>query len=432
MFNEDMTIQSFDPELSKAIEDEIKRQEEHIELIASENYASPRVIEAQGSVLTNKYAEGYPGKRYYGGCEYVDVAEQLAIDRLKELYGADYANVQPHSGSQANAAVFMALLQPHDTILGMSLAHGGHLTHGSKVNFSGKIYNGVQYGLNPETGEIDYDQVEALAKEHKPKMIIAGFSAYSRVLDWKRFRDIADSIGAYFFVDMAHVSGLVAGGVYPSPVPYADIVTSTTHKSLRGPRSGMIFSKKHLSDKIDFAVFPSLQGGPHNNVISAVAVALKEASTPEFHEYILNVKNNAKLLGKELQNLGYQLCTNGTDNHLLLLNLRNQGITGSKVEYMLEKVNISVNKNTIIGDKSALSPSGIRIGLCAMTTRGLQEKDCQGLANLIHKAITLAKGVQCKKLIDFKKYVDEGNIDFKQLKEDVFEFSSQFSFPNKL
>ena len=245
MFNEDMTIESFDPELSKAIKDEIKRQEEHIELIASENYASPRVIEAQGSVLTNKYAEGYPGKRYYGGCENVDVAEQLAIDRLKELYGADYANVQPHSGSQANAAVFMALLQPHDTILGMSLAHGGHLTHGSKVNFSGKIYNAVQYGLNPETGEIDYDQVEALAKEHKPKMIIAGFSAYSRVLDWQRFRDIADSVNAYFFVDMAHVSGLVAGGVYPSPVPYADIVTSTTHKSLRGPRGGIILCKSN-------------------------------------------------------------------------------------------------------------------------------------------------------------------------------------------
>ena len=309
MFNEDMTIESFDPELSKAINDEIKRQEEHIELIASENYASPRVIEAQGSVLTNKYAEGYPGKRYYGGCEYVDVAEQLAIDRLKELYGADYANVQPHSGSQANAAVFMALLQPHDTILGMSLAHGGHLTHGSKVNFSGKIYNAVQYGLNPETGEIDYDQVEALAKEHKPKMIIAGFSAYSRVLNWQRFRDIADSVGAYFFVDMAHISGLVAGGVYPSPVPYADIVTSTTHKSLRGPRGGIIICKanEEIEKKINSMVFPGTQGGPLMHVIAAKAVAFKEALQPEFKEYQQQILKNASAMADQFIKRGFKV-----------------------------------------------------------------------------------------------------------------------------
>ena len=384
MFNEDMTIESFDPELSKAINDEIKRQEEHIELIASENYASPRVIEAQGSVLTNKYAEGYPGKRYYGGCEYVDVAEQLAIDRLKELYGADYANVQPHSGSQANAAVFMALLQPHDTILGMSLAHGGHLTHGSKVNFSGKIYNAVQYGLNPETGEIDYDQVEALAKEHKPKMIIAGFSAYSRVLNWQRFRDIADSVGAYFFVDMAHISGLVAGGVYPSPVPYADIVTSTTHKSLRGPRGGIIICKANekLKRKINSMVFPGTQGGPLMHVIAAKAVAFKEALQPEFKEYQQQILKNASAMADQFIKRGFKVVSGGTDDHLFLVDFIEKGITGKDVDAALGRANITVNKNSVPNDpQSPFVTSGIRVGTPAPTTRGFKEAECIELTN---------------------------------------------------
>ena len=384
MFNEDMTIKSFDPELSKAIEDEIKRQEEHIELIASENYASPRVIEAQGPVLTNKYAEGYPGKRYYGGCEYVDVAEQLAIDRLKELYGADYANVQPHSGSQANAAVFMALLQPHDTILGMSLAHGGHLTHGSKVNFSGKIYNAVQYGLNPDTGEIDYDQVEALAKEHKPKMIIAGFSAYSRVLDWKRFRDIADSIGAYFFVDMAHVSGLVAGGVYPSPVPYADVVTSTTHKSLRGPRGGIIICKSNpeIEKKINSMVFPGTQGGPLMHVIAAKAVAFKEALQPEFKQYQQQILKNASAMADQFIKRGFKVVSGGTDDHLFLVDFIEKGITGKDVDAALGRANITVNKNSVPNDpQSPFVTSGIRVGTPAPTTRGFKEAECIELTN---------------------------------------------------
>jgi glycine hydroxymethyltransferase len=384
MFNEDMTIESFDPELSKAIKDEIKRQEEHIELIASENYASPRVIEAQGSVLTNKYAEGYPGKRYYGGCENVDVAEQLAIDRLKELYGADYANVQPHSGSQANAAVFMALLQPHDTILGMSLAHGGHLTHGSKVNFSGKIYNAVQYGLNPETGEIDYDQVETLAKEHKPKMIIAGFSAYSRVLDWQRFRDIADSVNAYFFVDMAHVSGLVAGGVYPSPVPYADIVTSTTHKSLRGPRGGIILCKSNeeIEKKINSMVFPGTQGGPLMHVIAAKAVAFKEALQPEFKEYQKQILKNATAMADQFIKRGFKVVSGGTDDHLFLVDFIEKGITGKDVDAALGKANITVNKNSVPNDpQSPFVTSGIRVGTPAPTTRGFKEAECIELTN---------------------------------------------------
>ena len=384
MFNEDMTIDSFDAELSKAIKDEIKRQEEHIELIASENYASPRVIVAQGSVLTNKYAEGYPGKRYYGGCENVDVAEQLAIDRLKELYSADYANVQPHSGSQANAAVFMALLEPHDTILGMSLAHGGHLTHGSKVNFSGKIYNAVQYGLNPETGEIDYDQVEELAKEHKPKMIIAGFSAYSRVLDWQRFRDIADSIGAYFFVDMAHISGLVAGGVYPSPVPYADIVTSTTHKSLRGPRGGIIICKSNeeIEKKINSMVFPGTQGGPLMHVIAAKAVAFKEALQPEFKEYQKQVLKNASAMANQFIKRGFKVVSGGTDDHLFLVDFIEKGITGKDVDAALGRANITVNKNSVPNDpQSPFVTSGIRVGTPAPTTRGFKEAECIELTN---------------------------------------------------
>jgi len=384
MFNEDMTIESFDPELAKAIKDETKRQEEHIELIASENYASPRVMEAQGSVLTNKYAEGYPGKRYYGGCENVDVAEQLAINRLKELYGADYANVQPHSGSQANAAVYMALLQPHDTILGMSLAHGGHLTHGSKVNFSGKIYNAVQYGLNPETGEIDYDQVESLAKEHKPKMVIAGFSAYSRVLDWKRFKDIADSVGAYFFVDMAHVSGLVAAGLYPSPVPFADIVTSTTHKSLRGPRGGIIICKSNaeIEKKISSMVFPGTQGGPLMHVIAAKAVAFKEALEPEFKIYQEHVLKNASAMADQFIKRGFNVVSGGTDDHLFLVDFIEKGITGKDVDAALGKANITVNKNSVPNDpQSPFVTSGIRVGTPAPTTRGFKEAECVDLTN---------------------------------------------------
>ena len=379
-----MSIEEFDKELHEAMVAETKRQEEHIELIASENYASPRVMEAQGSVLTNKYAEGYPGKRYYGGCENVDVAEQLAIDRLKEVYGADYANVQPHSGSQANAAVFMALLEPHDTILGMSLAHGGHLTHGSKVNFSGKIYNSYQYGLNPDTGEINYEEVEQLAKEHKPKMIIAGFSAYSRVLDWQRFRDIADSVGAYFFVDMAHVSGLVAGGVYPNPVPYADIVTSTTHKSLRGPRGGFIICKSNpeIEKKVNSMVFPGTQGGPLMHVIAAKAVAFKEALQPSFKEYQQQILKNANAMAEQFIKRGYKVVSGGTDDHLFLVDFIDKGITGKDVDAALGKANITVNKNSVPNDpQSPFVTSGIRVGTPAPTTRGFKEAECKDIVD---------------------------------------------------
>ena len=379
-----MSIEEFDKELHEAMVAETKRQEEHIELIASENYASPRVMEAQGSVLTNKYAEGYPGKRYYGGCENVDVAEQLAIDRLKEVYGADYANVQPHSGSQANAAVFMALLEPHDTILGMSLAHGGHLTHGSKVNFSGKIYNSYQYGLNPDTGEINYEEVEQLAKEHKPKMIIAGFSAYSRVLDWQRFRDIADSVGAYFFVDMAHVSGLVAGGVYPNPVPYADIVTSTTHKSLRGPRGGFIICKSNpeIEKKVNSMVFPGTQGGPLMHVIAAKAVAFKEALQPSFKEYQQQILKNASAMAEQFIKRGYKVVSGGTDDHLFLVDFIDKGITGKDVDAALGKANITVNKNSVPNDpQSPFVTSGIRVGTPAPTTRGFKEAECKDIVD---------------------------------------------------
>ena len=379
-----MSIEEFDKELHEAMVAETKRQEEHIELIASENYASPRVMEAQGSVLTNKYAEGYPGKRYYGGCENVDVAEQLAIDRLKEVYGADYANVQPHSGSQANAAVFMALLEPHDTILGMSLAHGGHLTHGSKVNFSGKIYNSYQYGLNPDTGEINYEEVEQLAKEHKPKMIIAGFSAYSRVLDWQRFRDIADSVGAYFFVDMAHVSGLVAGGVYPNPVPYADIVTSTTHKSLRGPRGGFIICKSNpeIEKKVNSMVFPGTQGGPLMHVIAAKAVAFKEALQPSFQEYQQQILKNASAMAEQFIKRGYKVVSGGTDDHLFLVDFIDKGITGKDVDAALGRANITVNKNSVPNDpQSPFVTSGIRVGTPAPTTRGFKEAECKDIVD---------------------------------------------------
>jgi len=384
MFSGDMSISGFDQELADAISSERKRQEEHIELIASENYASPRVMEAQGTVLTNKYAEGYPAKRYYGGCEHVDTAEQLAIDRLKQLYDADYANVQPHSGSQANAAVFLALLEPNDTVLGMALAHGGHLTHGSHVNFSGKQFNAVQYGLNPDTGEVDYDEVERLAKEHKPKMIIAGFSAYSRVMDWQRFRDIADSVGAYFLVDMAHVSGLVAAGLYPNPVPIADVVTSTTHKTLRGPRGGIIIARKNdeITKKLNSAVFPGMQGGPLMHVIAAKAVAFKEALEPEFKAYQEQVLKNAKAMASQFQSRGYDIVSNGTDDHLMLVDLIKKGITGKAADAALGNANITVNKNTVPNDpQSPFVTSGIRVGSPAITTRGFKEAECVELVN---------------------------------------------------
>ncbi len=384
MFSADMSISGYDQELSDAIKNEMQRQEEHIELIASENYASPRVIEAQGTVLTNKYAEGYPAKRYYGGCEHVDVVEQLAIDRLKKLFGADYANVQPHSGSQANAAVFLALLEPNDTVLGMSLAHGGHLTHGSHVNFSGKQFNAVQYGLNTETGEVDYDEVERLAKEHKPKMIIAGFSAYSRVMDWQRFRDIADSVGAYFLVDMAHVSGLVATGLYPNPVPIADVVTSTTHKTLRGPRGGFIIARANdeITKKLNSAVFPGMQGGPLMHVIAAKAVAFKEALEPEFKAYQQQVVKNAQAIATQFQSRGYDIVSGGTDDHLMLVDLINKGITGKAADAALGNANITVNKNTVPNDpQSPFVTSGIRVGSPAITTRGFKEAECVEMVN---------------------------------------------------
>jgi len=383
MFNKDMTISGFDDELAQAIENEERRQEEHIELIASENYASPRVMEAQGSGLTNKYAEGYPGKRYYGGCEYVDIAEQLAIDRVKELFGADYANVQPHSGSQANAAVYFALLQAGDTVLGMSLAHGGHLTHGSKVSFSGKLFNSIQYGLNEETGEIDYDQVEALALEHKPKMIIAGFSAYSRVVDWQRFRDIADKVGAYLMVDMAHVAGLIAAGVYPSPVGIADVTTSTTHKTLRGPRGGIILAKANpeIEKKLNSMIFPGTQGGPLMHVIAAKAVAFKEALQPEFKEYQKQVVKNAKAMANVFIERGYDVVSGGTDDHLFLVSFIAKGLTGKAVDAWLGQANITINMNSVPNDpQSPFVTSGIRVGTPAVTTRDFDEKDCSDLA----------------------------------------------------
>jgi len=378
-----MTIADFDEELWSAMQLEELRQEEHIELIASENYASPRVMAAQGSVLTNKYAEGYPGKRYYGGCEHVDVAEQLAIDRAKSLFGADYANVQPHSGSQANAAVYLALLKPGDTILGMGLADGGHLTHGSKVNFSGKLFNAIQYGLSETTREIDYEQVEALAQEHKPKVIVAGFSAYSRVVDWQRFREIADQVGAYLFVDMAHVAGLVAAGVYPSPVNIADVTTSTTHKTLRGPRGGIILAKANpdLEKKLNSLVFPGIQGGPLMHVIAAKAVAFKEAAEPEFKVYQQKVIDNARAMVAVLIERGYNIVSGGTDNHLFLVDLVNKGITGKAADAALGAANITVNKNAVPNDpQSPFVTSGIRVGTPAITTRGFNETEAAELA----------------------------------------------------
>ncbi len=383
MFNRDMQIQGYDDELWAAIDGEQRRQEEHIELIASENYTSPRVMQAQSTVLTNKYAEGYPGKRYYGGCEYVDIAEQLAIDRAKQLFGADYANVQPHSGSQANAAVYMALCQPGDTILGMSLAHGGHLTHGAKPNFSGKIYHAVQYGLNAETGEIDYDEVERLAQEHRPRMIVAGFSAYSGVVDWQRFRDIADAVGAYLFVDMAHVAGLVAAGVYPSPVQIADVTTTTTHKTLRGPRGGLILAKSNpeLEKKFNSLVFPGTQGGPLMHVIAAKAVCFKEAMEPEFKAYQQRVLDNARAMAKVFIDRGYDVVSGGTDDHLFLVSFIRQELTGKAVDAWLGSANITVNKNAVPNDpQSPFVTSGIRVGTPAATTRGFGLEEVTALA----------------------------------------------------
>ncbi len=384
------TINEYDSELSQFMDAELKRQEEHIELIASENYASKRVLQAQGSVLTNKYAEGYPSKRYYGGCEFVDGAESLAIERAKKLFGAKYANVQPHSGASANAAVFLALLEPGDTVLGMALDQGGHLTHGAKVNFSGRNYNAVQYGLNPHTRSIDYEQVEQLAQEHKPKMIIAGFSAYMGIVDWERFRKIADSVNAFLLVDMAHVSGLVAGGVYPNPVPHAHVVTSTTHKSLRGPRSGIILSNEDedFQKKLNFGVFPGSQGGPLMHVIAAKAVCFKEAMTEEFKEYQRQIITNAKTMCHRFKERGFLLVSPQTENHLLLVDLTNQDITGKEAEDLLGSVNITVNKNSIPDDpQSPFVTSGIRIGTPAMTTRGFKEDEATEVTNLICDAI---------------------------------------------
>ena len=384
MFSSDQTIATFDPELWAAMESESRRQEDHIELIASENYTSPRVLEAQGSVLTNKYAEGYPGKRYYGGCEYVDIVEQLAIDRAKSLFHAEYANVQPHSGSQANAAVYMAMLKPGDTVLGMSLAHGGHLTHGASVNFSGKIYHAVTYGLHPDTEEIDYDEVERLAHEHKPKMIVAGASAYSLVIDWKRFRHIADSVGAWLFVDMAHYAGLIAAGLYPSPVGIADFVTTTTHKTLRGPRGGLILAKAEYEKAINSSIFPGIQGGPLMHVIAGKAVALKEAAAREFRAYQELVIDNARVMAKVLQERGLRIVSGRTDSHLFLVDLRAKDITGKDAEGLLGRAHITVNKNAIPNDpQKPFVTSGIRIGSPAITTRGFGEIEAEKLGNLI-------------------------------------------------
>ena len=386
IFSDSSSIKDYDADLWASFENEAQRQEDHIELIASENYASKRILEAQGSLLTNKYAEGYPSKRYYGGCENVDVAENLAIERAKKLFKADYANVQPHSGSSANAAAFLALLEPNDTILGMSLDHGGHLTHGSKVNFSGRNYQSLQYGLHPETNDIDYDEVRSIAIENKPKLIIAGFSAFSGIVDWERFRNIADEVGAYFLVDMAHVSGLVAADLYPSPVPYADVVTSTTHKTLRGPRSGIILAKKNdeIEKKLNSAVFPGSQGGPLMHVVAAKAICFKEALDPEFKTYIKDVMDNAKILAETIMSRGIDVVSNGTENHIVLVDLRSKNITGKDLEKLLGTVNITVNKNSVPNDTaSPFVTSGIRIGTPAITTRGFGKNEVIQVANWI-------------------------------------------------
>ena len=413
IFANPQTIETYDSELWEALDRESIRQEQHIELIASENYASQRVMEAQGGLLTNKYAEGYPHKRYYGGCEHVDIAEELAINRAKELFKADYANVQPHSGSSANAAAFLAMLEPNDTILGMSLDHGGHLTHGAKVNFSGKNYTAFQYGLHPATHNIDYDQVRDLAKKHNPKMIIAGFSAFSGIIDWKIFRDIADETGAYFLVDMAHVSGLVAAGLYPSPVPYADVVTSTTHKTLRGPRSGIIIAKSNeaLEKKLNSAVFPGSQGGPLMHVIAAKAVCFKEALDPEFKIYVQQVIDNAKLMCKVIQDRGIDVVSGKTDNHIVLMDLRSKGLTGKDCELALGQANITVNKNAVPDDpQSPFVTSGIRLGTPAVTTRGFKSGEIEILTNWI-----------CDVVLDL------GNADkINSIKDQVVEMCKRF------
>ncbi|HTT08135.1 MAG TPA: serine hydroxymethyltransferase [Gammaproteobacteria bacterium] len=411
MFSATMKIAGFDNELWAAIQNELLRQEEHIELIASENYVSPRVLEAHGTVLTNKYAEGYPGKRYYGGCEYVDVVEQLAIDRAKQLFGADYANVQPHSGSQANGAVYLALLNPGDVIMGMSLAHGGHLTHGAKVNFSGKQYNAVQYGLNPATGEIDYDAAERLALEHRPKMIMTGFSAYSRILDWQRFRDIADKVGAYLVADIAHVAGLVATGLYPNPIKIVDVVTTTTHKTLRGPRAGLLLARRNeeIEKKLNSAVFPGIQGGPLMHVIAAKAVAFKEAMQPEFKTYQQQVKKNAQVMAKTFMDRGVKIVSGGTDNHLMLVDLIARKITGKDLDAALGRANITVNKNAVPNDpQSPFVTSGIRVGTPAATSRGFREGEARTVANWMCDIIdnmgneSVVEGIK-KKVLDLCK-----------------------------
>ena len=413
IFANPQKIETYDSELWEALDRESIRQEQHIELIASENYASQRVMEAQGGLLTNKYAEGYPYKRYYGGCEHVDIAEELAINRAKELFKADYANVQPHSGSSANAAAFLAMLEPNDTILGMSLDHGGHLTHGAKVNFSGKNYTAFQYGLHPATHNIDYDQVRDLAKKHNPKMIIAGFSAFSGIIDWKIFRDIADETGAYFLVDMAHVSGLVAAGLYPSPVPYADVVTSTTHKTLRGPRSGIIIAKSNeaLEKKLNSAVFPGSQGGPLMHVIAAKAVCFKEALDPEFKIYMQQVIDNAKLMCKVIQDRGIDVVSGKTENHIVLMDLRSKGLTGKDCELALGQANITVNKNAVPDDpQSPFVTSGIRLGTPAVTTRGFKSGEIEILTNWICDAV-----------------LDLGNADkINSIKDQVVEMCKRF------
>jgi glycine hydroxymethyltransferase len=405
MFVGNETIAGFDEEVAAAIAQETVRQEEHIELIASENYASPRTMEAQGSVLTNKYAEGYPGKRYYGGCEHVDKVEVLAIERIKQLFGADYANVQPHSGSQANAAVYLALLEGGDTVLGMSLADGGHLTHGASVNFSGKLYNAVQYGIDIATGAIDYDEVARLALEHRPKLLLAGFSAYSRQIDWQRFREIADSVGAYLLVDMAHVAGLVAAGEYPNPVPFADVVTSTTHKTLGGPRGGIILARSNpdVEKKLNSALFPGSQGGPLMHVIAAKAVAFKEAMSPEFKAYQAQTLANARAIAAGLMERGYSVVSGGTDNHLLLLDLVDKDITGKAADAALGRANITVNKNAVPNDpRSPFVTSGVRIGSPAVTRRGFKEAECHLLAGWIADILDDIENEEVNKAVQAK------------------------------